>query len=135
VRDDSLSGMATVTGLPPAVRLRRAADFAALRHAPGRLDTRFFLIRYRASDAEFARMGLAVSRRVSKRAVDRNRIKRNARESFRLVRSRLPAYDLLLIARQQAATAAAEALRADLDAAWFRLKPLKHAAAPGTIAD
>ncbi|HEX6613102.1 MAG TPA: ribonuclease P protein component [Rhodanobacteraceae bacterium] len=122
-------------GLPPAARLRRAADFAALRHAPGRLDTRFFLIRYRANGAGSARMGLAVSRRVSKRAVDRNRIKRNARESFRLARARLPAFDLLLIARQQAAAAPAAALRADLDAAWFRLKPLKQDGAPGTIAD
>jgi len=122
-------------GLPRPARLRRATDFAALRHAPGRLDTRFFLIRYGASEAGLARLGLAVSRRVSKRAVDRNRIKRHARESFRLVRARLPAFDLLLIARQQAANATGALLRADLDAAWFRLKPLKRALTPGTIAD
>jgi ribonuclease P protein component len=127
--------MSPALGLPPGARLRRAADFAALRNAPGRLDTRFFLIRYRISDAQTARLGLAVSRRVSKRAVDRNRIKRNARESFRLVRTRLPAFDLLLIARQQAATVPGSALRADLDAAWYRLKPLKQVGAPGTIAD
>jgi ribonuclease P protein component len=127
--------MAVARGLPPTARLRRAADFAALRHAPGRLDTRFFLIRYAVSAAESARLGLAVSRRVSRRAVDRNRIKRNARESFRLARARLPAFDLLVVARQQAATAPGRALRRDLDAAWFRLKPLKHAGAPGTIAD
>jgi ribonuclease P protein component len=127
--------MAAVTGLPPAARLRRAADFAALRHAPGRLDTRFFMIRYGPSAMGSARLGLAVSRRVSKRAVDRNRIKRNARESFRLARASLPAFDLLLIARQQAADAPGPALRADLDAAWSRLKPLKHAGVPGTIAD
>ncbi|HET9835893.1 MAG TPA: ribonuclease P protein component [Rhodanobacteraceae bacterium] len=127
--------MSAALGLPPSVRLRRAADFAALRHAPGRLDTRFFLIRYRASEVDSARLGLAVSRRVSKRAVDRNRIKRNARESFRRARVRVPAFDLLLIARQQAVTATGPALRADLDAAWSRLKPLKHARVPGTIAD
>ena len=127
--------MAARPGLPPLARLRRAADFAALRHAPGRLDTRYFLIRYRTTDAGCARLGLAVSRRVSTRAVDRNRIKRNVRESFRVVRAQLPAFDLLLIARQQAATVANAALRADLDAAWFRLKPLKQDRAPGTIAD
>jgi ribonuclease P protein component len=127
--------MTAALGLPPSARLRRAAEFAALRHAPGRLDTRYFLIRYRASEAGSARLGLAVSRRVSKRAVDRNRIKRNVRESFRRARARLPAFDLLLIARQQAATAAGALLRADLDAAWSRLKPLKQGGAPGTIAD
>lgn len=127
--------MTLALGLPPAARLRRAADFAALRHAPGRLDTRFFLIRYRINDAGSARVGLAVSRRVSRRAVDRNRIKRNARESFRRARARVPAFDLLLIARQQAAAAPNAALRADLDAAWVRLKPLKPDGVHGTIAD
>jgi len=127
--------MTAALGLPPSARLRRAVEFAALRHAPGRLDTRYFLIRYRANEVGFARLGLAVSRRVSKRAVDRNRIKRNVRESFRHARARLPAFDLLLIARQQAATAGGAVLRADLDAAWSRLKPLKQGGAPGTIAD
>lgn len=127
--------MTAALGLPPAARLRRAADFAALRHAPGRLDTRFFLIRYRLSETGSARLGLAVSRRVSKRAVDRNRIKRNARESFRRARALLPAFDLVLIARQPAAMATGPALRTDLDTAWSRLKPLKHAGVPGTIAD
>lgn len=127
--------MSGALGLPPEARLRRAADFAALRHASGRFDSRYFLIRYRASDAAACRMGLAVSRRVSKRAVIRNRIKRVARESFRHARAMLPAIDLVLIARGEAAQAPNEALRADLDAAWPRLKSLKRAAAPGTIAD
>ncbi|MEO6967670.1 MAG: ribonuclease P protein component [Rhodanobacteraceae bacterium] len=127
--------MTTKVGLPPAARVRRAADFAALRKAPGRFDSRYFLIRYRASDTAACRMGLAVSRRVSKRAVERNRIKRVARESFRHARAILPAIDLVLIARAQAADALNEALRADLDAAWQRLQPLKRTAAPGTIAD
>jgi ribonuclease P protein component len=127
--------MTTGFGLPPVARLRRAADFAALRHAPGRLDTRYFLIRYRPSDGELCRMGLAVSRRVSKRAVDRNRIKRVARESFRHARARIPALDVMLIARQPAASVTTALLRNDLDAAWPRLKPLKQAGAPGTMAD
>lgn len=122
-------------GLPPQARLRRAADFTALRHPPGRLDSRYFLIRYRASETAASQMGLAVSRRVSKHAVVRNRIKRVARESFRHARADLPALDLLLIARAAAADATNQALRADLDAAWPRLKPLKREAAPGTIAD
>ncbi len=127
--------MSGALGLPPEARLRRAADFVALRQAPGRFDSRYFLIRYQASAIATCRMGLVVSRRVSKRAVIRNRIKRVARESFRHARGNLPGIDLVLIARAQAAAADSEALRADLDAAWRRLKPLKPAAAPGTIAD
>jgi ribonuclease P protein component len=122
-------------GLPPHARLRRAADFAALRNAPGRLDTRYFLIRYRASDAAGARLGLAISRRVSKSAVQRNRIKRLTRESFRRARNNMPLLDVLVIARSIAAGAESPALRADLDRIWPRLQALKREPAPGTIAD
>jgi len=67
-------------------------------------------------------MGLAVSRRVSTSAVRRNRIKRIARDSFRKVRGTLPLVDILLIARTSADAESNEALRADLDALWQRLK-------------
>lgn len=127
--------MERAAGLPPQARLRRAADFAALRQAPGRADSRYFLIRYCASDAPYPRLGLAISRRVSKSAVQRNRIKRQARESFRRAREGLPAVDVLVIARAQAAATANELLRADLDRTWPRLQALKREAAPGTIAD
>ena len=35
-----------MAGLPPHARLRRAADFAALRNARGRLQTKHFLLRW-----------------------------------------------------------------------------------------
>jgi len=122
-------------GLPPQARLRSAADFAALRHAAGKLDTRFFLIRYHAGATPQPRLGLAVSRKVSKRAVQRNRIKRVARESFRHARELLPPLDVLVIARAQAADAPNDLLCGDLDRAWPRLKALNRASGPGTIAD
>ena len=80
-----------------------------------------------------ARVGLAVSRKVSKRAVARNRIKRLVRESFRQQRLNLPAWDVLVIARTSAAEASNEALREDLAGAWLRLAALKPRATPGTI--
>jgi ribonuclease P protein component len=127
--------MSLPAGLPPHARLRRAADFAALRKAPGHLDTRYFLIRYRASEVTCARLGLAISRRVSKRAVQRNRIKRLTRESFRRARGKMPMLDVLVIARSLAATTENSVLQADLDRVWPRLQALKRERAPGTIAD
>lgn|SRR5579885_1861675 len=127
--------MDRAAGLPRSARLRQAADFAALRDASGRLDTRHFLIRYGIGQAAQARLGLAVSRRVSRHAVQRNRIKRQVRESFRKVRRAMPPLDILVIARSQAADAANAVLRADLDRAWSRLHALKPGRAPGTIAD
>jgi ribonuclease P protein component len=122
-----------MAGLPPSARLRRAADFAALQSATGRLQTRHFLLRWMDTPAGAARLGLAVSRKVSKRAVERNRIKRIIRESFRSHRETLPPLDVLVIARASASTSANPVLRVDLDHAWRKLKTLKQAPAPGTI--
>ena len=108
-------------GLPPVTRLRRAADFTALRKPTGRLGSPCFRIRYRDNQVGFARLGQAISRRVSKRAVDRNRIRRIVRESFRQARPRLPATDVLIIAEAQAVTRSRVELRADLDRLWQRL--------------
>jgi len=50
-----------------------------------------------------ARLGLAVSRKVSRSAVQRNRIKRVVRESFRKLGAQMPAIDIVVIARPGAA--------------------------------
>jgi ribonuclease P protein component len=121
-------------GLPREARICRAGDFAVLRQASGRLGGRCFSVRYRQNELGYARMGLAVSKRVSKRAVERNRIKRLLRESFRRVRSQLPAVDLMVMAREQAAGVPGPELLAELDALWRRLPPLKRAGDTSTIA-
>lgn len=122
-----------MAGLPPSARLRRAADFAALRKAGGRWQGKHFALRWVDLPQGLARLGLAVSRKVSKRAVERNRVKRVVRESFRSEREGLPPLDVLVIARNSAAGTDNTALRADLELAWQKLKALKRASAPGTI--
>jgi len=121
-------------GLPRDARLRRAGDFAALRQASGRLGGRCFSVRYRPNGLDHARLGLAISKRVSKRAVERNRIKRLLRESFRHVRSQLPPVDLVVMAREAAAGLPGNELLAEIDALWRKLPPLKPAEGAGTIA-
>jgi ribonuclease P protein component len=122
-----------MAGLPPAARLRRASDFAALRQAE-RWEGRHFLLRWlRTTEETNARLGLAVSRKVSKRAIERNRIKRVVRESFRAEREGMPALDILVIARSSASGTPNPVLFADLALAWRKLKTLKQASTPGTI--
>lgn len=111
----------TVAGLPPVARLRRAADFRALQKPTGRLGSACFRIRYRDNAVGFARLGQAISRRVSKRAVDRNRIRRVVRESFRAVRHQLPPVDVLIVAGNPAAARTRGQLREELDSLWQRL--------------
>lgn len=120
-------------GLPRRARLRRAADFAALRRAEGRVRGTFFLLRYGPSEGPTARLGLAVSRKVSPRAVERNRIKRQIRESFRRHRPDLPNVDVLVIAHRNAADQANAVLRADIDRLWMRVRALKTGATPDTM--
>jgi ribonuclease P protein component len=120
-------------GLPRVARLRRSADFLALRQTSGRLGGRCFSVRYRANGLGLARLGLAVSRRVSKRAVERNRLKRLVRESFRRERAVLPAFDILVIAQAAAAGQPGDVLAGELQTLWRRLAALKPSEGAGTI--
>ena len=67
-----------------------------------------------------ARLGLTISRRAAKRAVDRNKLKRLAREAFRL--KELPAWDFVVMAKAGADRAERHALRASLDQHFERLR-------------
>ncbi len=78
------------------------------------------LFRIHYASAECPRIGLAISKRVDKRAVVRNRIRRQIRESFRLIRPELAAMDFVVLARPAAARADREQLRSALDALWHR---------------
>ena len=125
--------MAAPLGHPPQARLRAAADFTALRRDGKRLASPSFQAQYRLTDGSRACLGMAVSRRVSKLAVVRNRIRRIIRESFRLCRTGLPDCHVLLIARNDAAQRSTKELRGDLDSIWQRLAALKPRDATRTI--
>lgn len=118
---------------PRAARLLKPGDFAALRRNAKRIHGTAFHLEYQPTDASLARLGMAVSRRVSKRAVVRNRIRRTIRESFRLNLPTLPACDILVVARTAAAEQTRAALRAELDVLWKKLAPLKPDSAPVTM--
>jgi ribonuclease P protein component len=108
-------------GLPREARLRRPSEFAALRTSSGRAGGRCFHVRYRDNELGQARLGLAISKRVSKRAVERNRIKRLLRESFRRIRHQLPSIDVMVMAREQAAGLPGAQLLAEIDVLWRKL--------------
>ena len=73
---------------PHAARVVKPADFLRLRRTGQRIGAPSFQrAGHRRHRRDIARLGLAVSRRVSTDAVRRNRIKRIARESFRAMRA------------------------------------------------
>lgn len=67
------------------------------------------------------RLGFAFSRRRIRSAVERNRVRRQVRESFRVSRAQLPCCDLVLLARDGVADASNEEIRASLARHWQRI--------------
>lgn len=67
------------------------------------------------------RLGLAISRKVARSAVARNRIKRVVRESYRHWQSRLDSLDIVVLGRAGVATQSKQTLRAALDTLWMEL--------------
>lgn len=103
---------------PRSARLLGGAQFKRVFDQRKAHANKLFRVHYAPADA--ARLGIAVSRRVSLRAVVRNRIRRQIRESFRLNRAELAAMDYVVVAKPDAAHATRPELRAALDQLWQR---------------
>jgi ribonuclease P protein component len=84
-----------------------------------RIRDSLFSVHTRANTLGHARLGLTVSRRVSTKAVIRNRIKRCVRESFRSTQNTLGGLDLVVIAQPGAGAAKPVTLRESLQRHWI----------------
>lgn len=73
------------------------------------------------NDAGRARLGLAIAKRRVPRAVDRSRLKRIVRESFRHRACELPAVDIVVLARSGLAHRDNDRLFDSLAGHWRRL--------------
>jgi len=67
------------------------------------------------------RLGLAISKKVLRRAVDRNLLKRVIRESFRHHQQELVGLDVVVLARSHCRSASRRQLRGSLARHWQRL--------------
>ena len=68
------------------------------------------------------RIGLAIAKRILPRAVDRNRVKRLVRESFRHQAAELPLLDVVISLRGRKQRGAPQQLSATLNSLWPRLE-------------
>ena len=86
-------------GFPKYYRLTKTDEFSSVFGFRKALKSKHFLLHYRLRTAEEvpgARLGLVVAKRFLRRSVDRNLVRRLAREHFRLMRCKLPSRDLIL---------------------------------------
>ncbi len=105
---------------PRQARLLNGPQFRRVFQQAERSADRFFTVLARPNGLARPRLGLAISKKVDKRAVGRNRIKRLVRESFRQHQGRLMAVDLVVMARPAATEADNRALLKALQRHWRR---------------
>ena len=106
---------------PREARLLDGAAFSVVFRRNRRLTDRYWTLLCHDAGKGGARLGLAIAKKRAKRAHDRNRIKRVARESFRYHRSALGNRHFVLMNRDAAATATPAELRVALDRLWALL--------------
>ena len=108
-------------GFPRQHRLGKPADFQYVFDRAQKSADACLTVLARATGRGYARLGLAIAKKSVRRAADRNRIKRLARESFRLRHSGLGSVDFVVMARKPAEQASRETLRSALEKHWTSL--------------
>ena len=110
-------------------RLLNKHDFTPVfDNAPIRASNQHLLILSRLNDDNHsqARLGLVIAKKHVRRAHERNRIKRFARETFRLQQHNLPPIDAIVLARKGADTLTNQQLQQAFNGLWKRI--IKRAA-------
>jgi len=106
---------------PPQSRLKTPAAYKNVFAHPVKASDKYFTLLAIRNPLDKPRLGLAIAKKNIKRAVDRNKIKRIARESFRLQQQTLIALDIVVLARKEAATAGSKLLRNSLEKLFLQL--------------
>lgn len=110
----------TLQSFGPECRLLQASEFQRVfDHTLCKVHQPAFLLL--ATPSSSARLGFIVAKKKIRRAHERNRVKRLARESFRLHRHRLPAVDVVLMAKPEAQVLPNDVLHQQLSTAWLQL--------------
>ena len=115
-------------------RLLTPRQFKAVFASPsGKVPGRNVLLLARENDLQHPRLGLVIGKKSVKLSVERNRIKRQIRETFRHHQLELAGWDIVIIARKGLADLDNPELAKQFAKLWKRLSrnPAKTAAEPG----
>jgi ribonuclease P protein component len=102
--------------------LHQPAEFRDVKRRGRKFADAFFSLSVLANHETYPRLGLSIATRTFGTAVSRNRIKRLARESFRLNQHSLPPVDVTVSAREAARMAKLKDLRSSLEQLWKSIK-------------
>jgi ribonuclease P protein component len=110
-----------ISCFPRDYRLVSKAEYQSLFDKSEKANQRHLLALYKVNAMAHARVGIIVGKRVAKKAVTRNTIKRIVRESFRANQPNLKGLDIVIIARQQCDKLNKLQLREGIDKLWEKL--------------
>ena len=113
------------------LRLLNAFDYKAVfDHVDGKVSTKEILCLSRKNTLNHPRLGIIIAKKNVKLAVQRNRIKRVLRESFRHQQHSLPAVDCIILAKRGLDKFDSDELHAQFASLWLRVnkKFIDHAA-------
>lgn len=125
--------MAGSLRFPRSARLLAKADFDQAFQAGARLGGQFFRLLVVTVPGAPARLGCALAKRAIPHATDRNRLRRQLREAFRLRQAQLEGRSLVFTAKPEAAAAPNPALRADVERLLTRAAALPLERPAGTM--
>ena len=103
-----------------ALRLKKPSEFKAVFNHPKKVATQHLLLLYTDSEANQARLGLAVAKKKIVRATDRNKVKRVLRETFRICD--LPPVDVVAMVRSGIEREMLDNLFKECLVLWSKLK-------------
>lgn len=110
-------------------RLLNARDYSEVFAGATRTADRYFTVLAKPNQLTHARLGLVVAKKNIKTAVQRNRVKRVIRETFRSARPALLCHDLVVIAKAAAGRADNALLRMALTQIWRSSTSHAHSSA------
>lgn len=102
-------------------RLTTPAEFERVFKDPVKTTSRHFTILACPNGTEHARLGLAIAKKTIRFAVQRNRLKRVVRESFRQHKNQLGQIDIVVLSRKGADQESRATLRDTLLQHWNQL--------------
>ena len=126
-RQEALVGLTRISVSPERRRFQRnnrlnsAADFNNVFKTSCRSRDSQFVILARRNGRQYARLGLAISRKAVKTAVFRNKVKRTIRESFRNHAELLSGLDIVVLAQKQIKSHESRFMSQSLRTHWQRI--------------
>lgn len=109
-------------GFSKKLRLLGAADYQPVfKNARYKVSSQYILILAVANNLARPRIGLVIAKKNVAKAVQRNRVKRIFRESFRHNQRLLPALDIVILARSGLDSLSNELVHTNIERLWLEL--------------